>query len=49
MDSAYKEYVTFTINESKEMAIFLAELTKQGIKFFVAKFGENYQITLTGF
>jgi len=49
MDSNFKEYVTFTIYEAKEMAQFLAELTKEGIKFFVAKYGENYQITLTGF
>lgn len=49
MDSSYKEFVSFTIYETKEMAAFLAELTKQGIKYFVAKNGENYQVLLTGF
>lgn len=49
MNDNFKDYVSFTICETKEMAQFLAELTKEGIKYFVAKDGENYQVLLTGF
>ncbi len=41
--------VIFTINETKEMAIFLATLTRECISYTISKYGENYHITILGF
>jgi hypothetical protein len=49
MDSSFKEYVSFTTNEMEPMAKFLAELTKEGIKFFIQRNGEFFNIQITGF
>lgn len=49
INNDYKEYIVFTINETKEMAIFLTTLTKEGIRYGVSKYGENYHILILGF
>lgn len=49
MDSSFKEHVSFTIYEMEPMAKFLAELTKEGMKFFVQRNGDFFNILITGF
>ena len=43
------ERIIFSINEAEFMARFLCELIRQGVAYKVERFGDNFEVTITGF
>jgi hypothetical protein len=42
-------YAEFSPDHIQEMAIFASELTRQGIRYFIAEYDGRYRVTITGY